>query len=306
MKQLGIVIIIIYSIVVVTAQQIPMFSNYSTNLLMLNPAYAGSKKQAELNMLNRNQWVGFDGAPTSQAFNVHTPIKYRKIGLGLTLLQDKIGPLSSTSTNLNFSYKIRLSKLSTLALGIKGGGTFFKGNLAELKTIQEEDPLLLNETRTLFVPNFGTGAYFYYKQTFLGLASPHLLVPKMMTNGRKVLYNLRQHFFFMGGTQLDVNESIQFVPSFMVRYVLNVPLEVELTSIIRLKEKYELGIAYRTTDAVIALLGIQLIEKVRLGYSFDWSFSNTTFRYNQGSHEIYLNYTIPRREKVEEVTPRYL
>lgn len=288
------------------AQQIPMFSNYRSTILSFNPAYAGSKDVGALNILNRNQWVGFKGSPNTQGINFHAPIKYRNVGIGLALLNDQIGPLKSTSINFNFAYKIKVSNQGKLALGIRGGGAFFMGDLSSLSTIEENDPLLIGTSTTSFLHNFGTGLYYQDNKSYFGVSVLNMLEHQRTISNVLPFYSLNRHFFISGGSRLDVSDNIQFIPSFLTKYVVNAPIEIELTTLVEFKERYSLGVAYRVTDAWVLLMGLQLNKKINLNYSYDWSFSNSTFKYNQGSHEVLLSFDIPARKKIEIVTPRFL
>ncbi|MCT4581377.1 MAG: type IX secretion system membrane protein PorP/SprF [Flavobacteriales bacterium] len=306
MKQVGILLAVFLWMGAIIAQQIPLFSNYNASLLTVNPAYAGSKEKTVFSLVNRNQWIGFKGAPTTQALNIHTPILYRNMGVGLALLKDKIGPLSNTSIHLNFAYQIKLSKSSYIAMGIRGGGDFMAGSFNQLKTIESEDPLLLNTSIAIFSPNFGVGAYYKCQKAFIGFSVPYLIKHQYSPSSSAILYSLKQHFYLTAGMNEKLKMKMQYIPSLIVKYTQAAPIQLELTNILKVKNKYEIGLAYRLTDAYIALLGIQITNKVKLGYSFDWSFANRTFKNNQGSHEVYLRYSPSLTKKIEEVTPRYL
>ena len=92
------------------AQQDAMFTHYMYNTLWLNPAYAGTRDALTITGIHRSQWVGFDGAPTDQSFTLHSPLLNGKMGIGLSVLNDKIGPTKSTLFALDLAYHVRLSK----------------------------------------------------------------------------------------------------------------------------------------------------------------------------------------------------
>lgn len=254
-------------------------------------------------MLNRNQWVGFSGAPTSQALNLNAPFRSRNIGFGVAIMNDKIGPLSKTTIDINFAYKIKTAKQGSLSLGIKGGGDFNRGGLDLLSTIAENDPSLLAASTSFFLPNFGAGIYYKNKKTFFSFSIPRLL------NHQSTNYNnyaLKKHYYFIVGSEYNLVKSVIYKPTILVRYVINAPTQIEITNRFQFQKKYEFGLALRTTDAVAILLGIDLFKNLKLVYSFDWSFGNRSFVYNQGSHEVYLNFKISPRKQIEIITPRYL
>ncbi|HCQ76363.1 MAG TPA: hypothetical protein DIV44_06090, partial [Leeuwenhoekiella sp.] len=74
------------------AQQDPQYTQYMYNPLVINPAYAGNRGVTSILLLHRSQWVGLDGAPSTQNLSVHSPIGLGKVGLGFSLVNDVLGP----------------------------------------------------------------------------------------------------------------------------------------------------------------------------------------------------------------------
>ncbi|MBL0343396.1 MAG: PorP/SprF family type IX secretion system membrane protein [Bacteroidetes bacterium] len=72
------------------AQFEPQFTQYMFNEMFINPAYAGSREQISATMVYRNQWVGLEGAPKTQTASIHGPLMNKKLGLGLTIMNESI------------------------------------------------------------------------------------------------------------------------------------------------------------------------------------------------------------------------
>ena len=121
MKKIYLVIIALLGIVSINAQQDAMFTHYSFNTLAVNPGYAGTRDALTVTALHRSQWVGFDGAPTTQTLTLHSPIANDKMGLGLSILNDQIGPINTTSAYVDFAYRININEKAKLSFGLKGG-----------------------------------------------------------------------------------------------------------------------------------------------------------------------------------------
>jgi type IX secretion system PorP/SprF family membrane protein len=271
------------------------------NTLWLNPAYAGTRDALTVTGIYRSQWVGFEGAPQDQSVTIHSPIFKGKMGLGLSLLNDKIGPTQSTILALDFQYQIKLGPKSKLGFGLKGLVNFFKNNLSTLNIDTENDAVFAKNNQVL-LPNSGAGIYYYSERFYVGLSSPKLL--ENTSTGRLVLKEKR-HYFLIMGTVLKLSHTVKLKPTIFIKATEGSPIEGDLTGTFIFKDKVNLGVMYRTGDAVGALIGYSISEKLSLGYSFDFSTTNTTGKYNNGSHEIMIRYDLISQSKAKIKSPRY-
>jgi len=291
------------------AQQDAMFTHYMFNTLAINPAYAGSRDALTITALHRSQWVGFEGAPVTQTLTIHSPVN-DKIGLGLSVLNDKIGPTQTTSLNGDFSYTIKVSKKGKLAFGLKGGFNLMQGDLNTISLDQKDDISFANNVESEFLPNFGFGLYYYTTKWYVGLSAPKILENDFNANnsaGGTDDSNEQRHYFLIAGTVFNLNKdgSLKLKPTTFVKVTNGAPVEVDLTGMLIIKDKVEIGLMYRTGDAAGVLLGYNFTDQLRFGYSFDWSFANTTGKYNSGSHEVMLRYDFIYKNKAKIRSPRY-
>lgn len=292
------------------AQQEAMFTHYMFNTLAINPAYAGSRDALTVTGLHRSQWVGFEGAPTTQTLTLHAPVMNEKIGLGLSVLNDKIGPLNTTAIYGDFAYKIKVSDKGKLAFGLKGGINLVQGDLNNLQLEDNSDDSFTNNIESDLLPNFGFGLYYSTSKWYVGLSTPKLLENKYSnsstTTSTKVSSEKR-HYFLIAGTVFNLNKdgSLKLKPTTFVKVTNGAPLEADLTGMVIIKDKIEIGAMFRTGDAAGLLLGYNFTEQLRFGYSFDWSFANTTGKYNSGSHEVMLRYDFIFKDKAKIRSPRY-
>lgn len=130
------------------AQQDPQFTQYMFNLLALNPAYAGSADRVSIKALSRHQWVGFEGAPTTQTLTVHSPFLVQSLGLGGTVMRDEHGPVTQYGLIVDLSYRIFLGNNQKLAFGIKGGLNLFQGKFADLHPLEANDQVFQQNVST--------------------------------------------------------------------------------------------------------------------------------------------------------------
>jgi type IX secretion system PorP/SprF family membrane protein len=285
MKKILFLTVMLLSSILGYSQQDAMFTHYMYNTLAVNPAYAGSRDALTITGLHRTQWVGFTDAPVTQTVTAHTPI-LGGLGLGASIVNDRIGPLSNSSYYLDVSYSIKFKK-SYLSFGLKGGVNSVNLDWSTLQTQTADDPLFNGSQYKELKPNFGAGVYYHTDKYYLGLSAPKLLEN---TNNASDAVEALRHYFFIAGAVFDLNESIKLKPTTFVKVVPSAPVELDVTATFILFDMFNAGLMYRTGDAFGLLAGINITNQLMLGYSYDWSMVNKTGSYNSGSHEIMLRY----------------
>lgn len=288
---------------VVKGQQEYMFTHYMFNKMAINPGYTGTEDALSITGLHRSQWVAFEGAPTSQSITAHTPIEGKNIGVGLGIANDKIGPTQNLGINGNFAYHVKLNEKSKLGLGINMGLNIFSNELTSLKTVNTNDVAFTENINNKILPNFGFGAYYYTDKYFAGVSVPKLLENDFDVNtssGTSVVIDLvKRHYFLTGGATFNLTSDGRFKikPTTLIKITGGAPIQVDLTGNVVFKDQLSAGLMWRTGDALGILLGYNFNKKFTVGYSFDFSYTNTTFNYNGGSHEILLQYNLAKEEK---------
>ncbi len=280
-----------------------MFTHYMYNTLWLNPAYAGTRDLLTITAIHRSQWVSFDGAPQDQSLTIHAPVLKRKAGLGVSLINDKLGPTKSTWVAVDFAYHIKLNKKSKLSLGVKGLVNFYRNNVSALKLDQQTDIAFAQNVSSV-LPNLGAGIYYYRKNFYAGISSPRILENKFDVSA-SALAKQQRHYFLITGAAIFINKDVMFKPTAFVKVTFGAPIEADATATFVFSDKFFAGINYRTGDALGALIGFNINPQIYIGYSFDWSFANTTGKYNNGSHEIMLRYDLVFSGDKKIKSPRY-
>lgn len=290
------------------AQQDAMFTHYSFNTLGVNSGYAGSRDALTVTGLHRSQWVSFPGAPQTQTLTLHAPLADNKMGIGVAFLNDRIGPTNTTGLSLDLAYKIQVGSQGKLAFGLKAGLNMRSNRLAsEVTTGEMGDNAFLNDIQTDLLPNFGFGLYYSTPKFYAGLSTPRLLENELDMASGGAESSEKRHYFFIAGTVFPVNKTgtIKLRPTTFVKLTEGAPAELDLTALFYFQDKYWLGPMFRTTDAIGALLGLNITDQFSLGYSFDWSYGNQTGAYNAGSHELMLRYDFIYKGKGKIHSPRY-
>ncbi|WP_275315165.1 type IX secretion system membrane protein PorP/SprF [Tenacibaculum bernardetii] len=285
------------------AQQDPQYTNYMFNTMTVNSAYAGSRGHLSVTALHRTQWVGIDGAPQTQSLSIESPVG-KNVGIGLSFVNDKLGPAKETYIDANVSYTIRLNDESQLSFGMKGGGRLLNVDLFDGFQNQSDVASIDNK----FLPTVGAGVYWRNEKTYIGLSVPNFLTDKhfnrndFSTNNYNVSAE-RLHYFLIAGKVFDLSSSVKFKPAFLGKFVSGAPAIVDLSANFMIEETVRLGVAYRWDDSVSGLLGLQISPRLLLGYAYDL----TTTRlgdFNSGTHEIMLRYELITREK-QLKSPRF-
>ncbi len=285
------------------AQQDPQFTQFRENLLIINPAYAGSRGALTLAMIHRSQWVGVEGAPTTQTLTAHSPFYNNKLGIGLTLFHDKIGVSRTTGLFSDVAGRIKVGEASYLSAGLKLGFNFFQSNLSELQLDNSNDNSFLENVSSL-QPNVGFGLYYYTPGFYVGLSVPRILQLKLFEEESidgPVLQ--KRHFYAMSGAVFSLSSNIKFRPSALVKVVEAVPLSVDVAGSFIFNDKFWVGGYYRLSESTGLILNYNFTPQLRMGYSYDYTLTDLQ-TYNSGSHEISLIYDfIYNAKKIR--SPRY-
>ena len=282
----------ILSAKITVAQQDPLYTQYMDNLLVINPGFAGSKNIGNALVVARSQWVSFDGAPATRSFSYNTPIEQKNIGIGFSLMSDKIGPLKQTGAYVDYSYFLQLSSDFRLGMGLKAGVSFFRANLTDLITITP-DPIFDNDIYENFLPNVGVGFYLSSEDTYFGLSVPRLIENRITRQEVSTEYVNKQqmHLYFVGGHTFDLNEEFQLKTSGMMKWVKNAPFSFDVNALVGFKEKFWLGAMYRLNAAYGVIAQFRPIPELTIGYSYDITITELG-GYQSGSHEVMLSYDL--------------
>jgi type IX secretion system PorP/SprF family membrane protein len=308
-NKLAVVIIFTITSLQINAQQMPMYTHYMYNTMVVNPAYAGSRDALTVSALHRSQWVGFEGAPSTQTLTLHAPLRNEHIGLGLAVMNDKIGPINFSSVTANFAYIMRVSRNAKLSLGLSAGANMVQANLSSLNIDQQNDPAFANDINNRVNPDFGFGVYYSRERFYAGLSIPNLIENNYSNandaKGNELAGKNQRHYFFIAGTMLKVSNNLSFKPTTLIKVTAGAPIQADITGSFIIMDKFLLGAMYRTGDATGALIGFDLTNQFHIGYSYDWSVGLSTAKYNQGSHEVMLRYDFMLKNKKQIQTPRY-
>ena len=305
MKKLYLVaLVVIATVVDLHAQQDPHYTQYMYNMNVINPAYAGSKENLSIGMLYRKQWVEIEDAPTTATLSGHAPVG-KNVGLGLSVISDKIGPVEENNIYADFSYTLNLGGEHKLAFGLKTGITLH--NVALYSDIyntlpQPNDPAFSEDTNNSYL-NMGAGFFYYTNKYYLALSVPNMIKSKHLDfNGREFGSEV-SHYFLTGGYVFDINDNVKFKPFFMMKSAFNAPTSLDLSTNFLFNQKFEIGATYRLEDSFGAMVNYAITPNLKLGYAYDHIVSDLNVT-TPSSHEIILLFDLNFPKKVSS-SPRF-
>ena len=277
------------------AQQDAQFTQYMYNTININPAYAGSRGVLSVFGLHRTQLVGLDGAPTTNSFSINTPVNNSNVGLGLSVINDRIGPSDESSISADVSYSIKTSETFKLSFGVKGTANLLNIDFSKVSKYNPYDNLGQYNIDNKFSPNVGAGIYYHSNKTYVGFSVPNFLETehynKSSSSPSTSVASERMHYHFIAGHVFDLNETIKFKPAVLTKLVQGTPLQVDASANFLFNEKFVLGAAYRWDAAASLLAGFQVSKSWFIGYSYDMETTKLA-NYNSGSHEIFLRFEL--------------
>lgn len=274
------------------AQQEPQYTQYMYNTLTVNPGYTGSSGNLEALLQHRTQWVGIDGAPQTQAFTVQSPFYYEKLGIGLSVMNDRLGPADEVYADANISYIVYLGRTTKLAFGLKAGARMLSIDWARGRAYDEGDPLLQTDFNNRINPTIGSGIYVYDDKWYAGVSVPNFIRHDYYDDIQEDVIASRMHYYIIGGYVFDVTENLKFKPAVLGKIVSGAPVTVDFSANFLFQELVTVGASYRWDDSVSALAGFQITKSIFAGYSYDYSVTELN-KYNDGSHEFILRFTLP-------------
>lgn len=303
------IILFILSLTVYSAhsQQEPVFSQYMMSKYLINPAYAGSEGYTSFNLTARQQWLGFENAPSTQAISgqtrimktshisksrsVRKRIKKRRpsgrVGLGGYIYNDQNGPIGRTGIELSYAYHLFVND-GQISLGLSLSAYQFRINTNDLVTPEGYDPLIDQARESMYIPDGTVGVYYTFQPFYIGLSAKNLFQASVKFGGDNSFGDYQQvrHYYLMTGYRYDMNNDFEVEPSFLIKTTEAFNLQADITVKGFYKRDYWLGVSYRTGNAFVTMVGIK-IDRLYIGYAFDYSLSDIQ-RISYGSHEIMI------------------
>ena len=266
MKTKFIGLFLVFFTAVTFAQQDAQYTQYMYNTSIVNPAYAGSRETLSIFGLHRAQWVGLEGAPSTNNFSINSPVG-KNVGLGLTIVNDKIGPSDENNFAVDFSYGFNVSESYKLSFGLKGSANILNVDFTKLNIYNPGDPRFQDNIDNRFTANVGAGIYLNSEKTYIGLSAPYIIESKHYdgtapSGASTFIASEKRHYYFIAGHVFDLNNSLKFKPSLLTKMVQGAPLQLDLSGNFLINDKFTAGLAYRLNASFSALAGFQVSDSI--------------------------------------------
>lgn len=297
------------------AQQEDQYTQFFYHKMGFNPGYAGSSDGTCISILARNQWLGFEGAPQTQLVTFNAPLFNKRVGIGASILRQKIGLTEKYTAETVYSYRVNLGR-GTLGIGVQGSVRLIRVKFSDANATQpiETDGSIPQDFQSKYVPNFGAGLYYTSSRFYLGISIPRLLKNNIdLADGDATISKEVNHFYVMGGLLISLSENMDLQPQVLLKYVSGAPFDADTNLNFIFRDTFTAGLSYRIGgssrsgigESLSLVLGAQVTESILLGISYDYTLSELR-DYNSGSIEAMLRYCIGGKSEGEEyVSPRF-
>jgi type IX secretion system PorP/SprF family membrane protein len=296
MKKIIIILLFSFASTLIFAQQLPHYSMYMLNEVIINPAALSKEKDNKLTLMIRDQWSSFEGAPATQSIS-YNHLNHKKYKRGISVVNDVTGPISNLSATLSASYSIKLQEENKISLGASGTFMQYKIDNSQI-TLEDDgivDPALYGGINKANGTSVNLGAYFFNSDYFIGLSVPNILGSSLNISENKDDNRLENHYYLNGGAKVNLKNNNKIIPSFMVKKVGALPIQLDLNIRGVYNDFLWTGISYRTSDAVVALFGVDYGQS-SFGYSYD--ITTSTMRIpSAGTHGLLYSYKFKTKQR---------
>jgi type IX secretion system PorP/SprF family membrane protein len=299
MKKIILLAIAILCVSNLSAQQDVQYTQFMFNKMYFNPAYAGGKGHTCLSAIYRKQWIGITGAPESGTFTVNAPVWKKRMGIGFTLTNDRLGLTDRWNFDVSYAYRIKLKNESTLSIGLRGTLNYMTIRWDQAELTQAFDPTVPVGVASKMVPNFGAGVFYQARTWYVGFSVPRIFRNRIDFNNNSnssIEPELQQHYFLMGGLSLDIGKNVQLQPNVMLKYIPNTPFDADINLSFVFFEKILLGVTYRLGDSVDGLIQWRIFPQLAVSLSYDFTLTPLQ-QYNAGSVDVMLQYCFFKKAK---------
>ena len=295
MKTRILIIAVLLLSIKVNAQQLTFSSQYMVDNYITNPAAAGAYEYSPIALSARQQWVGFNDAPSTQMLTAHMNLQDHH-GVGLKLYNDMVGPLSRLSFQGTYAYHVEIDRDQTISFGLSFMVNQHKLDGSEFNIESQTDQILNNVSMSSTNFDADFGIQYYTEDYFVGVAIPQLFQHKYSFGDNFEGLNKQiRHYYLIGGYKIKVDRHYKIEPSFLMKAAANAPVQFDVSARLHYDDKLWAGLSWRIKDAVSVMLGVNY-DEFAFGYSFDFT-TNDIRNYSSGTHEIYIAYKISKRNR---------
>ena len=305
MKKIIILILAVTSLVTVSGQQDPQFTQNMFNKLANNPGFAGSRGVIATSILHRSQWMGFsdDGAAAStQNFSVDAELPFLYGGVGLNVVKDNIAEFSNLGLQASYAYRTELG-VGQIGMGMSVGMYQSGLNGGALKSAQSGDPAIPTGEVKGSSLDIGAGIYYNTQDVYLGISSAHMTESTVeWSDGQN--FNLTRHYFLIAGYYHELSSSLSLNPSIYLKSD-GATSQLDINTNLIYNNKMWGGVSYRLDEGISLLAGMNVNEDLRFGLAYDVTMMNAMS--NSLEFMLGYNFKIKTNKAISKYkNPRFL
>ena len=308
MKKIIILILAVITVVTVSGQQDPQFTQNMFNKLANNPGFAGSRGVVSTSILHRSQWMGFsdDGAAAStQNFSIDAELPFLYGGVGLNVVKDNIAEFSNLGLQASYAYRTELG-VGQIGMGMSVGMYQSGLNGGALKSAQSGDPAVPTGDVKGSNLDIGAGVYYNTQDVYIGLSSSHMTEPTIeWSEGSSInTLDLTRHYFLIAGYYHEINSILSLNPSIYLKSD-GATSQLDINTNLIYNNKMWGGVSYRLDEGLILLAGMNVNEDLRFGLGYDVTIMNPMS--NSIEFMLGYNFKIKTNKAVSKYkNPRFL
>lgn len=280
----------------IIAQQRLQFTQYMFSPLVINPAYAGADDAMSLTFIQRKQWNRIEGAPASQTLSGHTLLKKKNVGLGLTVINDRIGVHKNLNVLTNYAYHLKVGRKSYLSMGLGAGISNKKSDYGSLSGNSNNDPKINSAIISGTFFDLAMGLYFRSPKFHMGISAPELIPNNIIVNDTISIRLNKTNYFLFSKYRIPINQDLDMEPSVLFKYLPGLPFSYDLNLSLIYRKVLTMGLSYRKKESVDFLMKCQVTPQFQLGYAYDYPTGEVS-KFSNGSHEVMVNYLFKYAKK---------
>ena len=274
-------------------QEQDYFSQYMYNRMAYNPAFAGDREIPGFSFQSRQQWISWEGSPTSNIVQAHTRMKNKNVGMGVSLYYDKMGPVHHSGLSGAYSYTLQITGESKLMMGLRGELRILQVRISQLQLVDQGDLLFTEDPGMKLQPNVGIGFNYVFRNYSVSFSIPKILNAGLSPfEGETSEWSKARSVFYLGAaSEHEINEDLKIEPSVLFALAKGTSPYIQLTGLLKYREKFGMGALYRFDKTLGGMIRYNHQDKIVIGYSYDVSLDY--IQYNTGTHELFLGYNFP-------------
>ena len=295
-KKRSILFLFLMGVSFVNAQENERYTQYLYNPININPAFAGSRGVTSILSSYRAQWVDVPGAPKTIMLSVNGVTKNENVGLGLSVLNDKIGPSDQSAIALDFSYSLKLNPKYKLGFGLKASANLLNVDFTKLYLKDGSEPIFEDNIDNKFSPNIGFGFLLKSDKSSFGISVPNVLETKFYdkynsnaSNSSIAKENL--NVFFTADHLFELSPNLMFKPALLVKVVKDGVAQTYASTNFVINQAFTVGMSYRFGGTISNLVGFQASKKIFIGYGYDLE-TRSMRNYDTASHELFVRFDL--------------